>query len=320
MTNQGERYGTSEHHRATIAVVDVYESDFQWPPNTKISAIRILQLFPYPWHSPWQDKPEVGPGEGVNARAVLGVVPVEDDGSAYFEAPVEKAIYFQALDQNGMAVQSMRSATYVHPGEQLTCLGCHEKRTQRPVPKNVPIAFTRPPSKLTPNLADGSCPLTYAQLVEPLLVNKCNPCHAQNNQPEPDLTKYRFFFHGSGGHNGIRPVHGGYRTTAGRFGAIGSGLAEVMLKKHHREALTIAEINRITLWADANSNDLGAYRDEAKQKAGESVWPAIDMDSDNPAGIDRFERRLTPPTPGATTSLMKRSEELIKMRWPELSK
>jgi hypothetical protein len=36
-------------------------------------------------------------------------VPVEADGSAYFEAPVGKSIYFQALDAQGMAVQSMRS-------------------------------------------------------------------------------------------------------------------------------------------------------------------------------------------------------------------
>ena len=63
---------------------------------------------------------------------MLGTVPVEADGSAYFEAPAGKAIYFQALDEQGMAVQSMRSATYVHPGEQLTCQGCHERKHDPP--------------------------------------------------------------------------------------------------------------------------------------------------------------------------------------------
>ncbi|MHC4627175.1 MAG: HzsA-related protein [Planctomycetota bacterium] len=318
MTYQGERYGTLQHSRATIAIVNVYESDFEWPANTKISAIRVIQLFPYPWHSPWQDQPRVGPGDGVSARAVLGVVPVEDDGSAYFEAPVEKAIYFQALDQNGMAVQSMRSATYVHPGERLMCLGCHEKRGKVPAHNGVPMAFRRAPSKLVPNLEDGSCPLTYARLIEPLLENKCNQCHAKNDQPEPDLEKYQFFYHGSGGHNGVRPVHGGYRTIAGRFGAIETGLAEIMLKKHHREALTMAEINRITLWADANSNELGAYRDQGRQRAGEVVWPLIDMDPENPAGLDLVQGRPAPPTPSASAPLMKQSEELIKARWPDV--
>ncbi|MHC4286382.1 MAG: HzsA-related protein, partial [Planctomycetota bacterium] len=318
MTNQGERYGAPDHQRATIAVMDVYESDFQWPANTKISAIRVLQLFPYPWHSPWEDKPRVGPGNGANARAVLGVVPVEEDGSAYFEAPVEKVIYFQALDQNGMAVQSMRSATYVHPGEQLTCLGCHEKKGQAPARDTVPMALKRPPSRLVPNLEDGSCPLTYARLVEPLLENKCNQCHEKNNQPEPDLQKYQFFFHGTNRHSGLEPMHGGYRTIAGRFGAIATGLADIMLKKHHREALTMAEINRITLWADTNANELGAYRDQHMQRAGEIVWPLIDMDPENPAGLDLVQGRPAPPTPGASAPLMQKSEEFIKAQWPDL--
>ena len=56
----------------------------------------------------------------VPCRWVLGTVPVEDDGSVYCEAPVGKAVYFQLLDEKGMAVHSMRSATYVHPGEHLS--------------------------------------------------------------------------------------------------------------------------------------------------------------------------------------------------------
>lgn len=39
----------------------------------------------------------------------LGTVPVESDGSAYFEAPVGKSIYFQALDENDMATSGWRS-------------------------------------------------------------------------------------------------------------------------------------------------------------------------------------------------------------------
>ncbi|MDP6524706.1 MAG: hypothetical protein QGI24_03060 [Kiritimatiellia bacterium] len=316
MTNQGERYKTAGHKRATISIMNVYESDFEWPPNTKISAIRVMQVFPYPWHSPFENQPRMGPGNGVSARAVLGVVPVEEDGSAYFEAPVEKAIYFQALDENGMAVQSMRTDTYVHPGEQMTCLGCHEKKGKAPAQNKKPMAMKRAPSKLVPNLEDGSCPMTYARLVEPLLKNKCNPCHVKNKKPVPDLKKYQFFYHGTGGHSGVQPIHGGYRTIAGRFGAIQTGLAKKMLMKHHRKALTMAEINRITLWADSNSNELGAYYDEAGQRAGKVVWPVIDMDPLNPAGIDLMPGRPAPPAPTASTPLMKQSEGIIKKYWP----
>jgi len=285
-TYQGVRQGHPDHKRATISILDVYDADFRWPPDTKIKAIRILQLFPYPWHSPFQDQPRIGPGSGVSARAVLGTVPVEEDGSAYFEAPVGKAIYFQALDENGMAVQSMRSCTYVHPGEHLTCVGCHENKWDARPQKALPLALRRPPSKLVPNLEDGSCPLTYARLVEPVLKNKCFPCHQKEKISNPDLKKYRFYFHGTGGSNGLTADHGGYRTIAGKFGARHTGIAKILLDKNHRPALSMKDINRITLWVDANSNELGAYRDEEKQRAGELVWPLIDMDPANPAGLD----------------------------------
>jgi hypothetical protein len=55
-----------------------------------------------------------------------------------------------------------------------------------------------------------------------------------------------------------------------------------------------------------------------KQKAGEVVWPMIDMDPENPAGIDLAEGRPPPPPPGAETPLMKQSEEYIKAHWPDV--
>jgi hypothetical protein len=94
------------------------------------------------------------------------------------------------------------------------------------------------------------------------------------------------------------------------------GLAKILLKKHHRAALAMKDINRITLWVDANSNELGAYYDEDKQRAGEVVRPLIDMDPANPAGLDLFAPGVRPPTPNASTPLMKKSEELIKRLWP----
>jgi hypothetical protein len=117
---------------ATIAVMNVYDSDFDRPKGVRITALRIIQVLPK--STPPPNEPRIGVADQTNARAALGTVPVESDGSAYFEAPVGKALYFQALDASGMAVQSMRSATYVHPGEQLTCQGCHEPRVNRPAP------------------------------------------------------------------------------------------------------------------------------------------------------------------------------------------
>ena len=54
-----------------------------------------------------------------------------------------KPLYFQLLDEQGMAVQSMRSATYVHPGEQLSCLGCHEDKWKPATTTATPLALRR---------------------------------------------------------------------------------------------------------------------------------------------------------------------------------
>ena len=47
---------------------------------------------------------------------VLGTVPVEADGSAYFEAPALRSLLFVALDENDLAVKRMQSFTTVAPG------------------------------------------------------------------------------------------------------------------------------------------------------------------------------------------------------------
>ena len=123
--------------------MNVYDADFRWPPDTQITALRVIQVLPKT--TPPVDQPRIGIATETNARAVLGTVPVEPDGSAHFEAPVGRLVYFQALDAQGMAVQSMRSATYVHPGERLVCQGCHERKHTPPSRvERIPAAVRRP--------------------------------------------------------------------------------------------------------------------------------------------------------------------------------
>jgi hypothetical protein len=83
-------------------------------------------------------------------KRILGTVPVEEDGSAYFSVPTETFVYFQLLDENGMMVQSMRSGTVAQPGEVTGCVGCHEERLTAPLASGVkrPLALRRRPSEL----------------------------------------------------------------------------------------------------------------------------------------------------------------------------
>ena len=117
--------------------------------------------------------PWIGYAGENGARKVLGTVPVEEDGSARFEAPVDVPFYIQALDKDGVAVQTMRSATYVHPGETLTCLGCHEGRfnTSQNVDTVTPTAFTR---RLTIGRGLGSNPFSSSRIqTVPTMLRRC---------------------------------------------------------------------------------------------------------------------------------------------------
>jgi hypothetical protein len=89
-------------------------------------------------------------------------------------------MFFQALDEKGLAIQSMRSATYLQAGEHLVCQGCHEPKYRTPLmPKSTPLALRREPSKLKPDV-DGSNPFSYPRLVQPVLDRHCVKCHAEH--------------------------------------------------------------------------------------------------------------------------------------------
>jgi hypothetical protein len=86
---------------------------------------------------------------------------------------------------------------------------------------------------------------------------------------------------------------GGSRTTPGRFGAHASGLVKVLrtAKQHKDLKLSQDDWRRITLWLDLNSNEIGWITDKkedvAAQKRGENLWPPIDVDPQNPTGVER---------------------------------
>ena len=280
---------SAEDQPATVALMNVYDSDFQWPEGTKITALRVIQVLPKT--VPRVNEPRIGVASETNARAVLGTVPVEADGSAHFEAPVGKLVYFQALDERGTAVQSMRSGTYVHPGERLTCQGCHERKHRPPsLPRTVPLALMRAPSKLQPE-AEGSNPFSYARLVQPVLDRHCVECHREKKALDlggviegpygwirsyTNLAgKYGFYFHVSNGSINSG-VHGGSRTIPGQFGARASKLMDYLDERHYGVKLPHEDFHRLTLWLDCNSEFYGAYHSIEAQARGEIVYPSLD--------------------------------------------
>jgi hypothetical protein len=278
--------------------MNVYESLLDWPEGTDIKALRIYQIYPMPMPSrghPHETGKRIRQaGDSVNlARRVIGTVPVESDGSAYFTVPALKELYFQALDKNGMAIQSMRSATWVQPGERLVCQGCHEPKNRAIAqPKKVAIALKRPPSVPKPDV-DGTSPFSYPRLVQPVLDKKCVSCHEKGvkGKKGPPLDReivtlrlrrsptkvYRSYASLIEKYAFIDYTNH-YRTIPGIFGARASRLYEILSKDHHGLKLTSEEMYRITVWLDSMSNFYGVYSKEGgeAQLRGEVVYPTLE--------------------------------------------
>ncbi len=282
-TAQGEDYVDADK-TATIGVVNVNIHDRPFPADRPIKRLRVLQVIPK--SNPWMDTPFIGYATENTPRIPLGTVPVEEDGSAYFEAPYGKQLLFQALDENNMAVQTMRAVAFVHPGEKLVCVGCHEPTTESVsnTPDSAqPLAFQRKPSKLEPECGKVE-PINFYRMIRPIIENKCVGCHVEKNvEPKSmdyeDLRPYVYYYSGSmrGGLT-TTGTHGGSRARPGRVGASEAKLGKILFDENHKDVVSDEDRHAFILWLDANALRLGAFQDEEAQMRGELVWPLLDVE------------------------------------------
>ena len=109
---------------------------------------------------------------------VFETVPVEADGSAYFEVPADRQVFFVALDEHDLSVKRMQSWCSVRPGEVLSCVGCHEQRTKAPENKGISLleALQRPVSKIQ-GFADFPDVMDFTRDIQPILDRHCVSCH-----------------------------------------------------------------------------------------------------------------------------------------------
>jgi hypothetical protein len=154
-------------------VQDVYEGLTGVQRGT-VARLRIVGVPPKV--QPEMNSPAIGVSAEDPGKFVLGTVAVEADGSAYFRVPSGVPVFFQALGRDGLAVQTMRTLTYVQPGQTLSCVGCHESRDAAPALARSPMALRRGPAKLTAE-PSGSWPLRFDELVQPVLDKQCVSCH-----------------------------------------------------------------------------------------------------------------------------------------------
>lgn len=216
------------------------------------------------------------------AKASLGLVPVAEDGSARFEAPAGKQLYFEALDEDFNELQRMRSNVHLQPGESRTCVGCHEGRNT--APPAAPTATLPLPGvgAIQATEWEGR-PFSFPAVVQPVLDRNCVSCHDASDATGLDFT----------GRLDEERVPASYRTLITRglvryldcgwnsggcekaepmtFGSLRSRLWEVLDAEggHHDVALSRDETLRLKTWIDLNCPLWPDYVERRQRPAGE---------------------------------------------------
>jgi hypothetical protein len=261
-------------------LADVRKSLLPLPPGRRVTQLRVFQLLPKS-RTDKADNPRIGHPSQANARMLLGTVPVEEDGSAYFRAPARKPLYFQAVDRTGRAVQGMRTVVYLQPGERRGCVGCHEPpgTTAQPRPTR---AALRDPSPIDPG-PDGTKPFCYPRLIQPILDRYCVRCHDGSTGPQKSPPVL------AGGSNGwfsksyanlkpyLRWPPMDSVTRPGEVGADASPLSAILTGDKHRKYVELPDddLRRFYVWLDGHVPFYGTYeeKDLQAQKQGLAVLP-----------------------------------------------
>ncbi len=257
-----------------LFVADVYKgTQMKGVKRGSVKSLRVVES-PEKRHwsrGSWNGQGYTAPGmnwHSLENKRILGTVPVEEDGSAYFAVPAEKFIFFQLLDENGMMVQSMRSGMVVQPGETTGCVGCHEGRLTAPLAgARMPKALLRPPSKMNgwrgpPRL------FGFMAEVQPVFNKHCLECHDYGkkgtkklclapdrgpafNTAYNELWRKRYIKCIGAGPAEVQPAYS--------WGSHASKIVHVIRKGHNDVKLSDEEFDRIVTWLDLNGVYYSTY-------------------------------------------------------------
>lgn len=266
--------------KATLFLENVYNG-LSGIERGRVKYVRVMEDVPKPW-----DRSYCSPANGDTlglqnpaislkghfvTKRVHGIVPVNADGSATFLVPPGKNLYFQALDENFMELQRMRTFVNLMPGERRGCVGCHEPRTLAPSSKAV-AATSQPASELMAQPGESVPRMVHYPLdVQPTFDKHCVECHnGQRTDGGLDLSgemtslfsksyetliQKRLINHiDSDPRDNYIPAEPPLR-----FGSHRSKLVDVILKGHYDCKLSRDEFIRLVTWIDANAPYYGTY-------------------------------------------------------------
>ena len=250
-----------------LLLTDVYQSrNLPGVDKGDIKKLLILETLPKPVN--FSGGPDLLSWLGTfTLERVLGTVPVEEDGSAFFELPANRPVLFVALDENDLSVKRMQSFTSVMPGETLGCSGCHEHRTRAPRigEGTVPLAARRPPS-LIQSFQDLPDVMDFHRDIQPILDRHCIDCHSFDKHEghvslEGDLgPTFSHSFYALFANRQIADGRNGFGNQPPR--SLGSSASALMKKidgSHHDVTVSPREWRTIWLWIESSAPYVGSY-------------------------------------------------------------
>ena len=250
---------------ATLNIQDIYRGPGL--RNVARGTIKKLRLFTYVYGYFRQGSHNhLGAESSWTVKRVIGEVNVEKDGSASFKIPSNTTISIQPLDSEGRAVQLFRSWLVAMPGENLSCVGCHEAPNEPPVVRQI-ISSTKIPQKI--QLHKGNKKIegfSFNNEIQPVLDAYCVECHDGSNKNIPNFkdnkivkgkrnAQDRFsrayydlhpYFRRPG------PESDGHMFMPYEYHASTSEGVQLLKKGHHGVNLDEESWNRLYTWIDLN--------------------------------------------------------------------
>jgi len=276
--------------QATMFLVDVYRGLTGVKRGT-IKYIRVMDALNLGWYDTWrsgkqgdgvgQQASVVSAGGDVAIKKVHGIATVHEDGSAFFKVPANENLYFQALDENFMEVQRMRTFLNLMPGENRSCVGCHEVRRSAPGLRTAnPMALDHPVEDLYFQPGDtGPRMVHYEADIQPILNKNCISCHG-GEKPKGDLaltgevsgmfnTSYTnltkkalvSYLHTSGFGSSHVPAE-----PPMTFGSHWSPMVQRIQSDPCKSGISREDFIKIVTWIDANAPYYGTHRGKKNPK------------------------------------------------------
>ena len=268
---------------AQVYLADVYSGPgLAGVPRGTVKQLRLF-TYQFAYHGMGGQVNRVGLDGPWDVKRILGTVPVEADGSAFFRVPANTPISVQPLDADGQALQLMRSWMTAMPGETLSCVGCHDRQNSTPMSGAQTLALQKPPAAITP-WHGPTRGFSFVREVQPVLDRYCVSCH--DGQARADGKTVPDF-------RDAPPVHppcpaGAYRDgtqftpsylalksyvrnhsiesdmhllTPGEYQADTTELVQMLQRGHQGVQLAAEGWDRLITWIDLNTPAHGTWRE-----------------------------------------------------------